>query len=156
MKIATKIAACASVLIGAAACAPDGYYDSRGNYHWAGAADDYSNSAYYGHGMSGSTYHGNNYYVDNSAARGDSSKVVGYDRARDPEVRPYRRAGYYDYHGEYVAYADGPVVARAYMPPRGKCRVWYPDLPAVEQPPIESCVGIQYRVPAGAYVIFGG
>lgn len=146
MKPTTKIA-CLSALAALAACGPnDGYYDSRGNYHYSGAAD------YYGADSS----RDDNYYVDNSAVRGDPAKVAGYDRNLDPEVRPYRRAGYYDYNGYYIPYADGPVVPRAYMPPKGKCRVWFTDRPAVEQPPVESCIGIKYRVPAGAYVIFGG
>ncbi len=36
-----------------------------------------------------------------------------------------------------------------------KCRIWYPDRPAGHQPPPGSCHKLQYRVPAGAYLVGG-
>jgi hypothetical protein len=42
------------------------------------------------------------------------------------------------------------------FPPRGMCRVWFTKRAPANQPAIESCNGIKSRVPAGAYVIYGG
>lgn len=67
----------------------------------------------------------------------------------------YSRAGYYDANGYYLA-RDAFYVEPAMYPPRGMCRVWFADRPVHAQPPIESCEDIQYRVPAGAYVVYGG
>lgn len=65
-----------------------------------------------------------------------------------------------------VAYG-GPVVdpyphpPRAYdvpeghMPPRGECRIWYPDRPPGQQPPPGKCRELEWRVPPGAVLIRG-
>lgn len=152
MKLA-KTLACVGLLAALTACGDDnGYYDSLGNWHAKGP-DARSNKA----GWSGETYKGNNYYTDNSARRGDSARVTDYDRAKDRDRSPYKRAGYYDYNGRYIpASASVPYVDRSYFPPRGMCRVWFVDRDEWDQPEPESCVGIRYRIPEGAYVIYGG
>jgi hypothetical protein len=68
----------------------------------------------------------------------------------------YDRAGYYDYNGYYIAEGSGLTVPKEMFPPNGMCRVWFTDRLPENQPNIESCNGINYRVPAGAYVIYGG
>ena len=141
MRFARTIA-CLSVVSVLAACGPDGYYDSRGHYQ-ADGGNTYNN-------------HDDNYYVDNSAVKGDSAGVIGYDRSRDPDVVTYKRSGYYDRNGYYIARDSGPNIPRSYFPARGQCRVWFMDRQPIDQPPIESCIGIQERVPEGAYVVYGG
>lgn len=71
-------------------------------------------------------------------------------------VYTFERRGYYDYNGYYLPMDSGLSVPRSMFPPRGMCRVWFTDRTASEQPAPESCSGINYRVPAGAYVIYGG
>ena len=68
----------------------------------------------------------------------------------------YTRRGYYDSNGYYIA-RDGGLTAPVDMfPPRGMCRVWFVSRTDADQPDVESCDGIRSRVPAGAYVIYGG
>ena len=159
MKLA-KTLACISLvsLTALAACSDqgDGYYDSRGNYHWSGAKDPANASYDMKADRSINPSGDDNYYVDHSAVRGDSMKVSGYRRDKDPEISPYKRMGYYDYNGTYYASNAGPNIPRSYFPRKGLCRVWFMDRDAVDQPAIESCRGIQNRVPDGAYVVYGG
>lgn len=68
----------------------------------------------------------------------------------------YDRRGYYDVNGYYVTDIRGTVVPESMFPPRGMCRVWFTNRVPADQPAVESCVGIRSRVPAGAYVIYGG
>jgi len=81
-----------------------------------------------------------------------------YDADYDSNVPAYTytRRGYYDYNGYYIAKDGGLSVPPEMFPPRGMCRVWFTERDAAHQPPIESCNGIRARVPAGAYVIYGG
>lgn len=75
------------------------------------------------------------------------------------EARNYafNRRGYYDYYGYYIARAPEGMAVPAHMfPPRGMCRIWFPDRDVAEQPAVEGCRAINARVPAGAYVIYGG
>ena len=145
----TTILACVSLAALLSACGPSGYYDSRGNWHVDNVANDYDHPY---NGYSGD----DNYVVDHSAARGDSSKVAGYDHRLDPDHAPYHRVGFYDRNGYYITTENGPRIPHSYLPPRGMCRIWFLDRPAPEQPPVESCVGIQDRLPDGAYVVYGG
>lgn len=68
----------------------------------------------------------------------------------------YDRAGYYDRNGYYIERNSGFEVPDNMFPPRGMCRVWFVERALVDQPAVESCNGIRSRVPAGAYVIYGG
>ena len=154
MKLTTKIA-CLSLVAALAACGPsDGYYDSLGNYHNGPRDSKYDSTVQ--NGYSGESYRSNNFYTDTSARRGDSKRVVDYDSRRDLDRIAYKRAGYYDYEGTYIPTESAPVVDHYYNPPRGKCRIWFADRAPEDQPPVESCARIQYRVPYGAYVIYGG
>ncbi|NWL77700.1 hypothetical protein DM872_12630 [Pseudomonas taiwanensis] len=52
--------------------------------------------------------------------------------------------------------ADDEVrIPREYMPPPGKCRVWFPDRPAGRQPAPGKCKKLQGRIPPGAYLLRG-
>jgi len=68
----------------------------------------------------------------------------------------YDRRGYYDYSGRYITQEDNFNVPAEMFPAAGMCRVWFTDRELSNQPPVESCDGIRTRVPAGAYVIYGG
>ncbi|WP_375738523.1 tetratricopeptide repeat protein [Pseudomonas boanensis] len=46
-------------------------------------------------------------------------------------------------------------IPRGHMPPRGKCRIWFPDRPAGRQPAPGKCKKLQHRVPQGAYLVRG-
>ena len=46
-------------------------------------------------------------------------------------------------------------VAKQYMPPKGKCRLWYTDRPAHRQPKIGSCKKLGKKIPRGAVLIRG-
>jgi hypothetical protein len=74
----------------------------------------------------------------------------------DTDDYHYTRRGYYDYNGYYIPKDSGLSVPADMFPPRGMCRVWFTNRPLEQQPSIESCDGIRSRVPAGAYVIYGG
>jgi hypothetical protein len=129
----TKLALASCLLAGA--CAPSGQYDSNGTYHAYGNSDSYRNE----HAMANDAPA--DYY---SAVPAGTTTVV------------YSRPGYYDYNGYYITGDNGPSVPHNLLPPRGLCRVWFTDRPEDRQPPVESCQGIQSRVPVGAYVIYGG
>ena len=127
MKTITMMVLCGAL----AACdpMPDGYYDAAGNFH----ATSLNRSA------------------SHPPLPGGRDIVTGTDGSGH---YVYDRAGYYDYSGYYVG--RGPDVPRRYLPPRGMCRIWFIDRDYRYQPPVEDCDDIQYRVPAGAYVIYGG
>jgi len=129
--------ACLSLISIVAACTPAGYYDSNGEYRSYGKSDSYNHN----HAMAG------------TAAPDTTEEVVA---PASTTTVIYTRPGYYDYNGYYIAGDNGPHVAEDYFPPRGMCRVWFTNRAPSEQPPVETCRGIQTRVPAGAYVIYGG
>lgn len=129
--------ACACLMPVLAACeAPDGgYYDKNGN--WIATGSPYAVSKQSHAPLPGGPRDG--YYDE------------------DNSYYKYDRRGYYDSYGTYVVAV--PVmtsVPDSMFPPRGMCRVWFPDRMLTDQPRVESCNGIHSRVPAGAYVIFGG
>lgn len=148
--------ACAALM---SACAPSGYYDSEGHYrtyseghHKADPMAD--NARDYDH-------------RDRPRMGGDyrqpyeTTTTIIDSRdypARTTTTRTYRfvRPGYYDNNGYYIARESGPVIPPGMFPPRGMCRVWFPERSARYQPPLESCAGIDARVPDGAYVVYGG
>lgn len=68
----------------------------------------------------------------------------------------YDRPGYYDYYGDYTSFSGDLNAPAELFPPRGMCRVWFPERAIENQPAVESCDGIRARVPDGAYVIYGG
>ncbi len=133
------IAGCVSAVALLAACGtPDGgYYDKNGNYVPTDTPYNMRTNAH-------SPMPGGN--PDYLADREDNNR----------EYPRFKRRGYYDYNGYYIARDSGLTVPSDMFPPRGMCRVWFVDRMVDEQPGIESCDGIRYRVPAGAYVIYGG
>ncbi len=52
----------------------------------------------------------------------------------------------------YSAHNDVP---ERYYPPAGKCRIWYQDQPATEQPASGSCDDLQHQVPDNAMLLQG-
>jgi hypothetical protein len=139
MRIFSTIA-CIS-LLAAAACTPAGYYDSNGVYRSYGKSDSFRNDR----PMSG---------TPNTPPDGVSNDTYVAPGTTTTTTVVYTRPGYYDYSGHYVT--SGPQVPPSYMPPQGMCRVWFPDREVQYQPGIESCTGLQYHVPSGAYVVYGG
>lgn len=130
------ILTCISVVSLLAACGPtsDGYYDTNGN--WIA-----TNTTHQPHApLPGGTH---------------DPRVDNNDYNNGYNVH-YSRRGYYDYNGYYIPADSGLTVPDNMFPPRGMCRVWMMDRRASEQPMAESCDGIKSRVPAGAYVIYGG
>jgi len=132
--------ACVSLVSLLSACGtPDsGYYDANGN--WI-PYNRYNREAHDHSPLPGGTHPP---YDDHHQV---TTTVTTYT---------YDRPGYYDYNGYYMAMDSGLNVPQDMFPPRGMCRVWFPDRVALHQPGIESCDGIRSRVPAGAYVIYGG
>lgn len=47
-------------------------------------------------------------------------------------------------------------VGRGYYPQQGACRLWYHGLPTRAQPRVTSCDRLYGRVPAGAFILYGG
>lgn len=122
-------------------------------------------------GSQDGTYDANGNYVPGPNVTADARRIHAPDPAmmhpdyyRVPEYRHvyrgpvyvYDRAGYYDYNGNYIEDYSSFGVPQNMFPPRGQCRVWFPDREFEDQPAIESCNRIRERVPAGAYVIYGG
>jgi hypothetical protein len=46
-------------------------------------------------------------------------------------------------------------VPPGHMPPKGKCRIWYPGRPPGHQGPIGECAALERRVPQGAVLVRG-
>jgi len=133
-----NLLACISAASLLAACATQsGYYDANGNYI---PPANHTTDAQRVH----------------SPAPGGTGNTSGYYVDRTDRVYNYDRRGYYDYNGYYIADVRGMGVPNSMFPPRGMCRAWFPDRVPADQPNIESCNGINSRVPAGAYVIYGG
>jgi len=134
MRTLTSLA-CVSLISLLSACAsPDaGYYDANGNW----IAKNPNNANHSHSPLPGGTYN--------------------QDRADyDAPAYTYTRRGYYDYNGYYIAKDGGLNVPTDMFPPRGMCRVWFAERSPDSQPAVESCSDIKSRVPAGAYVIYGG
>lgn len=121
---------CLPLLLIMAACGPSGYYDSEGRYHAYGENDTHRN--------------------DHAIAAPASSNT--------PASSVYVPEGNVSYYGQAHTYPEGANavrIPREFFPPSGMCRVWFPNKPASDQPPPESCQGIQDRAPADSYVIYG-
>lgn len=139
---------CVSMLALLSACSPqpDGYYDANGNWIATGVvnpkvAQDHAP-------FPGGVYDARaNYYENTPPAYTTTTVTYNYDRA-----------GYYAPDGTYIGpdYVSAVPVPTDMFPPRGMCRVWFSNRAPDDQPAIESCSGIRTRVPAGAYVIYGG
>jgi len=135
-----KCLACLSILSLAACDTPDnGYYDANGN--WV-PYNRYNAQAH-------------------TPLPGGTRSQYDYDDDRVPVTTTvttytFDRPGYYDYQGYYTEEQTTLGVPRDMLPPRGMCRVWLPHRTPAHQPPVESCDDIRARVPAGAYVIYGG
>ncbi len=134
------VLACISLVSLLTACGPsNGYYDSHGNFIPAETTPKNArNNMDYAH-PDHDSYQNSWDYDDHYAAH------VHYDRR-----------GYYDRNGDYVVGYSDHNVPENMFPPRGMCRVWFTERSPSDQPAIESCDGIKSRVPAGAYVIYGG
>ena len=51
--------------------------------------------------------------------------------------------------------SDSPGIPPGYLPPPGKCRIWYADRPSGQQPPPGDCQDLEHGVPPGAWLIRG-
>ncbi|NBX02470.1 MAG: hypothetical protein EBR02_00100 [Alphaproteobacteria bacterium] len=139
---ALALLACVSLVSLLAACGPDrrGYYDSHGTYV---ATND--------------TPHNKSKNAYAPMPGGNPNEINDHEYSREyGDDTNYTRRGYYDYNGYYMAKDSGLAVPGNMFPPRGMCRVWFIDRSPSDQPEVESCSGIRSRVPAGAYVIYGG
>jgi hypothetical protein len=47
-------------------------------------------------------------------------------------------------------------VPPGHYPKPGECRLWYSGKPPGQQPKAQSCGSLQGKVPAGAFVLYGG
>lgn len=133
--------ACISLVALLSACGTpdDGYYDANGNWIATGTPHNIAHNTH--PPLPGGT------------------RDTRYDRASYDNHHPaymYDRRGYYDYNGDYVTDDSGLNVPQDMFPPRGMCRVWFTNRAPDDQPSVESCNNIKSRVPAGAYVIYGG
>lgn len=136
MRIIPTLAALPLLAMLAACGSTDGYYDANGN--WVAPAN--------------ATTHAQRTHSPSPGHREHHPRERGYDE----RAVTYDRAGYYDYNGYYVSAPERMSVPQEMFPPRGMCRVWLPERMPQYQPRVESCEGIHSRVPAGAYVIYGG
>lgn len=121
----------------------DGSYDTNGNYlpPRNATTDAQRNGAPNPSANTGSSY--SDYH---SGAQDKKHNGHNYN---------YDRRGYYDADGHYYKMLDLEA-PDGMMPPRGMCRVWFPDRVPSQQPDMESCGKMRTRVPAGAYMIYGG
>ena len=150
ISLATLLAACT---------APDnGYYDVNGNY--IPPANATTDAQMYKAPNPGASRGDHIHY------RGDTGNhvhvtPVAYEappvqKTVTTTTYTYDRPGYYDYNGYYVTEVSGLTAPDDMLPPRGLCRVWFPNRTVENQPRVEPCDNITARGPAGAYVIYGG
>jgi len=130
---------CLVSLLSACGTPSDGYYDANGNYI---PYNRYNQEAHPHGPLPGGTH--------------DSRDNDRQSYTTVTTTTTYDRAGYYDHNGNYTAMDRDLRVSDNMFPSHGMCRVWFPDRSDSNQPRIESCDGIQSRVPTGAYVIYGG
>lgn len=140
MRTLTSLA-CVSLISLLAACGDNQRYDANGNYM---APPNATTEAQRTHSPSPG-HSSDDYYGDRN-----------HGRYADGAPYTYDRRGYYDNNGYYVTNDSGLNVPQDMFPPRGMCRVWFTDRSPANQPAVESCNNIKSRVPAGAYVIYGG
>lgn len=127
--------ACVAVVSLLAGCAePSGYYDQNGHY----------------------VLHNTPHNAKDHPQSFNSRKNTDYDYQPSHSAYDYDRRGYYNQNGYFVPTDSAHTVPENMFPPRGMCRVWFTERANMDQPAIESCDGIKSRVPAGAYVIYGG
>ncbi len=147
MRLITTLASISLISLLAACGTPDdGYYDHNGNW------------------IPNNPYHANNHarapLPGGTADRDDDTYVSTYPgssrRVVTTTTYSYDRPGYYNANGYYDTMEGGATVPRDMFPARGMCRVWFPSHVLADQPPVESCTGIENRVPSDAYVIYGG
>jgi hypothetical protein len=146
MRTLTTLACLSTLLLTACGNPNEGYYDANGNYI---PPANTTTEVQRRHSPSPAAHMDERYSDRRMGRYREPSDYDRYDR--------YDRRGYYDYNGYYVSNDDRYMDVPAGMfPPRGMCRVWFTDRVPSDQPAIESCDGIHARVPAGAYVIYGG
>jgi len=134
----TTVLRCVSVasLLSACAAPYGGYYDANGDY-----------VAY-----------------ENKETRDYEPTPGGHNNPRYDDSRPTYTTttiyaddhpGHYDYYGNYIPEDETFEIPPDMYPPHGMCRVWFMNRLPDHQPPVESCVDIRARTPAGAYVVYG-
>ena len=139
-------------LLSACGTPSDGYYDANGNF----VPNNPYNRTNHDHAPLPGGTHPPETYNDAYTDRYDDGIHGGRKTVTTTTTYSYDRPGYYNANGYYDTMEGGATVPSDMFPSHGMCRVWFPSRPALNQPPVESCDGIQSRVPAGAYVIYGG
>lgn len=51
--------------------------------------------------------------------------------------------------------AEHVKIPPGHMPPRGECRIWFPERPPGQQPPPGNCRDLERRVPPDAILVHG-
>lgn len=148
--------ACASLVTLLAACAEQerGYYDANGNYVYS-----YKDTEVLGGNRDREKWPGKpaGYYKDTTGKNYDRRVVraPGAVVVAEPQYM-YQLEGYYNSYGDYIGPTANFTVPSDMWPPRGMCRVWFPNRAPSTQPDVESCDGLINRVPVNAYIVYGG
>ena len=79
---------------------------------------------------------------------------------RDERGERDRRHDHHKHHKRREGHEMREPVSREHIPPghrppRGKCRIWYPDRAPGHQPPPGNCERLKRHVPPGARLIYG-
>jgi hypothetical protein len=79
------------------------------------------------------------------ACAGGNRQIIGTDTPAHPG-KPPAASG---------AASSQVSVPPGHMPPKGKCRIWYPGRPPGHQGPIGECADLERRLPRGAVLVRG-
>lgn len=155
LKHSMKISVTAAAAMLLAACGEsNGYYDTNGVYHTYQPAANESTPT------SKATTSNDPRPRDKAVVQEREQHMYKRVDGRVVKVNPpfsFVEPGYYGPNGYLLTEVPAGFVVPGHMlPPAGYCRIWFPARSAMEQPPVETCTGIKHRVPANAYIVYGG
>jgi len=78
-----------------------------------------------------------------------------YDEGHDRYDEGHDRYERHERQDKRETYERREHIPPGHLPPRGKCRIWYPDRPPGHQPPPGNCKRLKRHVPPGARLIYG-